>query len=67
MIEISERMRNMQEVIRLKKIEEKKEIDRQVESGYLLVGSPDKRDRSLNYEHEIRSMMEGMKPKRSVS
>ena len=28
LIEISERMRNMQEVIRMKKIEEKKDIDR---------------------------------------
>ena len=30
----------MQEVIRLKKIEEKKEIDEQLKSGILLVGSP---------------------------
>jgi len=30
----------MNEVIRLKKIEEKKEIDEQLKSGILLVGSP---------------------------
>ena len=30
----------MNEIIRLKKIEEKKEIDEQLKSGVLLVGSP---------------------------
>ena len=57
----------MQEVIRLKRIEEKKVIDEQVESGYLLVGSPDKKDRSLNREHEIRSMADGLRSKRTTS
>ena len=38
-IEVQERCRNMQEVLRLKKIEEKAEIDNQIEQGILEVGS----------------------------
>ena len=41
LIEIQERQRNMQEVIRLKKLEERREIDNQVSQGLLLIGSPD--------------------------
>lgn len=44
-IEHYERCRNMQEVLRLKKIEEKKEIDEQIKQGNLIMGSPgSKRD-----------------------
>lgn len=56
LIEIQERTRNMNEVLRLKKIEEKREIDRQVEAGVLTVGSPDRRERSLNRESEVRAL-----------
>ena len=50
----------MQEVLRLKKIEEKKEIDEQIKQGNLLVGSPgSKRDNYINELSEINYAISG--------
>ena len=45
----------MQEVIRLKKLEERREIDRQVNRGLLLIGSPDIKKNKLNQLNGERS------------
>ena len=42
----------MQEVLRLKKIEEKKEIDEQIKQGNLIMGSPGSK-RDNNYINEL--------------
>lgn len=51
LIEIQERQRKMQEVIRMKKLEERKEIDNQVDQGLLLVGSPDIKKNRIDIAH----------------
>ena len=40
----------MQEVIRMKKVEERNEVDREVDAGFLLLGSPDRKQRKQALE-----------------